>query len=79
MTCKKNKRIIKNKCSQGKAYVNKSILTKRSKSEKGKVVTIASCGATFDSVLEQHWLQDHIGSNYHTRCTKSTASPVWLI
>ena len=36
---------------------------------------IASCGVTFDSVLEQHWLQDHIGSNYHTRCTESTASP----
>ena len=35
---------------------------------------IASCSATFDSVLEQHWLQDHIGSNYHTRCTESAAS-----
>ena len=41
---------------------------------------IASCGATFDSVLEQHWLQDHIGSNYLTHCTESAASGVsWSI
>ena len=40
---------------------------------------IASCGPTFDSVLEQHWLQDHIGSNYHTCCTESTALPGQMI
>ena len=40
---------------------------------------IASCGATFDSVLEQHWLQDHMGSNYHTHCTESTASPAFTL